>query len=370
MRNLIKELYFNSSKKIIQKKYPVPPYIILFLNDKCWTRCRHCWYNEQWQKSHLLKKGNMSFEELEKFSKNIKTIHFLSLAGGEAFLRDDIVELTKMFNSNIKISKYDIPTSGFDTDMIAAKTEKILKSNPHIPFRVDISLDGLQNTHDAIRNREGTFSNAIETLKELKKIRQKFDYFDVSLITTISADNQEEIKEIAELVEHILPDGEWMVNIVRGETRIRDERQVDLDNYLFSHSFIEKRMRNKEYSGDKAYKFGKWLTAKNHLRRKIIVNILQGQHHTGLCSAGLLALVIYNEGSVYACEMQDIPLGNLRDFGYNLSGILRRKEVGAVLKDRYMKNCICTHECFLSLSILMQPALIRKLITERIKLSF
>ena len=52
-----------------------------------------------------------------------------------------------------RLSRYQIPTSGFDTDKITRDTESLLKRLPAIPFRVDVSLDGPEGIHDEIRNR-------------------------------------------------------------------------------------------------------------------------------------------------------------------------------------------------------------------------
>ena len=49
---------------------------------------------------------------------------------GEAFSRSDIVELATMFRKTTRVGRYQIPTSGYRTDLIVESTEKILQANP------------------------------------------------------------------------------------------------------------------------------------------------------------------------------------------------------------------------------------------------
>ncbi len=46
----------------ISKFFKTPQYLILFVSDKCWMKCKHCWFNEEWKcenqfAGHLLLNG-------------------------------------------------------------------------------------------------------------------------------------------------------------------------------------------------------------------------------------------------------------------------------------------------------------------------
>ena len=62
------------------------------------------------------------------------------------------------------------------------------------------------------------------------------------------------------------------------------------------------------------------------------------------CVSGRLACVIYSDGKVTECEINNSPLGNLRDVDYDFRNLwfsARAEEVA-----RYAANgCYCTHEC-------------------------
>jgi radical SAM protein with 4Fe4S-binding SPASM domain len=347
--------------------YKTPQYLIVFASRDCWCRCAHCWYNETWKEKYL-QQDDLSFTELEKIADSIDQLRFLSFTGGEAFSRSDIVEIAQMFASKTKLKRYQIPTSGFNPDLVVSKTEQLLAQNRAIPFRVDVSLDGTEATHDHIRDTKGCYAHALSTIKELNRIKNRYSNFDVGVITTISGDNQHEITEISKIVETINPSGEWMVNIVRGNPRNPTVKTVALENYKLAQTLIEERIHKKKYSGHSGHLFASWLSAKNATRRKVICTILKGKYKGGNCAAGILGGVIYNDGSVYPCEMLSDSFGNIKDFDYNQKEIWNSSKAGTIRKLIRSRKCTCTQECFLSINLASQPKYWLDMIRERMRL--
>jgi MoaA/NifB/PqqE/SkfB family radical SAM enzyme len=353
--------------KALSRAAGTPPYIILFVSDKCRMRCKHCWYNEQWKKKNI-NNAHLSFKELQSLAGSIKRIAFLSLTGGEAFLREDIVEITEMFSKTTKLQRYQVPTSGFDTELIISSAEQMLKINRNIPFRVDVSIDGTENTHDFIRNVEGSFRQAVKTVVKLNELKKRYPYFDVGVITTVSAYNQDELAEISGIVQKTNKSGEWMVNITRGKPRDPFSADVDTEKYFEAHKIINSRINEGNYSGHGGHFLSSWLTAKNAARRKKIRSILKGECIGGGCAAGTLGGVIYIDGNVTPCEMVDQSFGNLRDFDYSLQLLWNSGKADKIRSWIQETKCLCTQECFLSLSMLIQPKCWPDIIFERIRL--
>jgi radical SAM protein with 4Fe4S-binding SPASM domain len=274
-----------------------------------------------------------------------------------------------MMTKATHIRRYDIPTSGFNTGLIVKRTERMLSCNRYIPFRVDVSIDGTSDIHDAIRGVKGAFDNAIMTVSELRRMKKSYPWFDLGIITTISSANQNKVSEISDLVKMINPDGEWMVNITRSKTRNPGAGEVNIENYIEAQRLIEDRIHEGSYKGHGGSRIGPWLSAKNAARRKKIVRIIKGSVKSGGCSAGALIGVIYSDGTVAACEMLDDSLGNIRDWDYNLEKLWRSETASKARKEIQKKKCNCTHECFLSVSMLLNPADVSSIIRERLRLA-
>lgn len=387
----IKPALYKGVTRVLARTLRSPQYLILFVSDACWMKCRHCWFNEDWKEKHLVHKAHpnqipvisdneqliktrkvdydpLTFDELEKMATSMPRLTFLSLTGGEAFIRRDIVDIVDMFSKKTKLGRYQIPTSGFVTDMIVEKAERMLKRVPNIPFRVDVSLDGTEKTHEHVRNVAGAFDRALETIRELNKLAKKYPHFDVGVITTISQYNQNEIDEIAEIALEANQQREWMVNITRGEPRDPTSINVDPDKYLHAHNIIEQKIAGDNFVGHSGHAAGSWLSAKNAVRRQIIHDTITEKQPGGGCSAGALSAVIYSDGEVYPCELLEQSFGNIRDFDYNLPRLfnsVKSDEIRAWIQDN---RCICTQECFLSMNLLIQPQHWPALLRERIRI--
>ena len=356
--NGINKFKSQSLAKFVQN----PIYIILFVSDKCWQKCSHCWYSADWKRENLEKK-NLTFDELELISKSIKRLEFLSITGGDAFLREEIVEIFDVFNKNSKIHRFDTPTSGFDPDRIILKTEQILKKLDGKPFRVDVSLDGTEEVHNSIRKNKHSYKNAVTTIKELNKLKKKHDNFDTSIITTISKTNMHEVETMAALVDDLLPTGEWMINIARPATV---DGCTASDNELLAYkkanTILEGNIKNGFHQGDKGHKFGKFLTAKNQVRREYIDKIIKGKKHGLSCSAGSLIGVIFNDGQVRPCETLPDTIANIRDFDYDLIKLWQSQKAAEIRKKIIDTKCMCSHECFLSVSLLVHGKSLLKIL--------
>lgn len=354
----------NTLARVLQ----TPAYIILFVTDVCWMRCQHCWFSEEW-KDRELTNSALTFDEYSRLADSIDRIKFLSLTGGEAFHRDDIVELATMFRRKTQLTRYQIPTSGYKTERILKATESILKANPDTPFRVDVSLDGVGEVHNTIRRIRNGYEQACNTITELNKLKQHYSHFDVGVITTISHNNQDTVEDIGAVVEKIHPEGEWMINITRGNPRDPEATNVQLSAYQKAHEIIAKRIAEGRYKGHGGHQTAKWLSAKNAVRRQIISDIMEGKRSGGRCAAGSLGGVVYSDGSVKVCEMLDTPLGNLRDFDYDLATLWNCEAAKRVRKFIQETECQCTQECFLSVSMLIQPDTWSGIVRERLKLN-
>lgn len=355
------------SFKFLSRCLRTPPYLILFVSTECWNHCKHCWYNERWMEKNL-HCPPLTIDELSRIADSIPSLRFLSLTGGEAFLRDDIVEIVGLFAGKTRLHRYEIPTSGFEPERIASLSRSMLESNKHLPFRVDISIDGAEETHDSIRRNRGSHARALRTVRELLRLKKDFAWFDVGIITTLSSENQHEVERIGALVSEINPEGEWMVNITRGLPRTPGVDVVDMEQYRRAHFIIEERMNEGSGGGHSGHWSAKWLSAKNAVRREVILEILAGSSDTGCCAAGTLAGVIYSDGTVMPCEMLDRSIGNLRDYDYDLAALWNSHAADEIRDSIRLSKCSCTHECFLSVSLLANPRYWPRIVRERIKL--
>ena len=151
IKNIAKYIYDYSRIKIGLK---TPVYIILFVSDRCNLKCRHCFW---WKgKDEFNEISLVQFEKIATSLKHpLKTLH---ITGGEPFLRDDIVDIIKIFVDKNHTKDVTISTNGILVDKIVKECKIINKIVPELS--VSVSLDGLEKFHDKMRCKKGAFKAA------------------------------------------------------------------------------------------------------------------------------------------------------------------------------------------------------------------
>ena len=166
------ENYLNTisyGKNIFIKRCVSPIYLILFVTERCNAKCKHCFVNTPGKKD--TSREELTLEEIEKIAQNMDNLLYLLPTGGEPFFREDLPEIINLFYKNNRLRNVGIPTNGSLTKTTVASVQRILSNCKNISLGVDISIDGLRERHDHIREFPGLFEKAIETYWRIKKGR-------------------------------------------------------------------------------------------------------------------------------------------------------------------------------------------------------
>lgn len=325
-----------------------PLQFIFFITSKCNLRCQHCFYLENLNQQP---KNELSLKEIEKISQSMGKLLWLSLTGGEPFLREDIVQIAEIFYRNNKFNLSTICTNGVLQDSIILSVSEICKKCKDAHLIVYVSLDGLEETHDQIRGAPGVFKKAVETIIELKKLKKDFKNMNVATITTCNAKNQKEMKSLALFLKDKIKPDSIAINLIRGKPRSSNLGEINLKNYF---DFIEIQKEGWT-TGDFSYfnLFGKILLKRKELLQKTIIsNIFNENSYLIPCRAGNISCIMNEIGDLYPCEILDKKIGNIRDVGYNFKKLWysdRAEEIRRFIKDT---NCYCTYECAITTNIL------------------
>ncbi|MDK2821236.1 MAG: Fe-coproporphyrin synthase [Clostridia bacterium] len=153
----------------------------------CNLNCRHC-YAGAIPKADS---NELNTREAKKFLDQLVDfrVPVLLLSGGEPLVRPDIFDLaTYAVDRGLRLT---LSTNGTLIDRDTAKKLKKIGIS-----YVGISLDGVEEKHDAFRGRKGSFNAALEGIRNCLAIDQR-----VGLRFTISKANVDQLKEIFYLIK-------------------------------------------------------------------------------------------------------------------------------------------------------------------------
>ena len=319
-----------------------PTFIIFFVTNKCNANCKHCFYQPNLNKSY----NEISLEEIEKIAHSLKNNNTILLTGGEPFLRDDLLDICRVFYNYGKTKKIRIATNGYFTDRIISISEKLLQDN--IALDIQVSLDAIGGMHDQLRGLDGLFAKATETLTKLIALKKRVKRFRISTIATITKTNYDKLENLSNYIKEKF-DLELDLALVREpgvgvynlDSDYRSASLVLKDNLKLPDYDTLKNILSKRYSSKKCNLSNDFAALVKEIELSIIFEAKRPPFN---CCAGITDAVIYPNGEVSSCETLK-SFARLQDYDYNLYKLWNSTEMKQARKKK--KSCYCMHPCHL-----------------------
>ncbi len=346
-----------------------PIHLTFFVTRRCNMKCPFCFYllNKDREIENESNSAELSIDEIEKISSSMKKLLWLAFSGGEIFLRPDIVEITDIFYKNNKPAIILFPTNGLLTEVIKEKIETILNRCKKSTVVVKLSVDGSEGLHDSLRGRQGSFRKAIETYGALQGFAEKYPNFELGINTVFCAANQNAMEEIIGLANTMKNIKTHTVSLIRGDISDKMLTEIDIEKYLETIDKLEANLKNKK-AAVYSFRGARIKAAQDILQRRLIYQTILQQKRLVPCYAGRLNLVLTENGNVYPCEILAESFGNVREYDYDMTKVIRSKKALKTLKLIKNRGCYCTHECYMMTNILFNPFLYPYILKEYFEL--
>jgi MoaA/NifB/PqqE/SkfB family radical SAM enzyme len=334
--------------------------VFLFITSSCNSKCKTCFYHD-FLNSHQ----DMTFEQIKKMSETAPQFNKLWLSGGEPFMRDELVEIIKLFYDNNKIKEISLPTNGLLTERIVEKTGQLLEQCPGMRILLNFSLDGIGATHDRIRGVPGNFKKTIRTMELIKEKYSGNRDLIVNVATVITPEGYNEAFDLGVYLLKKDLIATQFFEIVRGDPKdphtkdLTPEEVKALRKKVYPLIAEQANRLFKHFKGTKREIAKKYFLGYVRFINNIQDANLQGPHHWGMnCTAGETTFVLDHNGDFRSCEMRP-PIGNMKDYDYDLSKALyseaMKKEIDEIGGGK-KANCWCTHGCWITSSTKYSPS--------------
>lgn len=331
-----------------------------FVTSACDARCAHCFYRVNTPSREL------TLDEIARTAQSLGALRFLLISGGEPFLRKDLPEIVERYFRATSCANVSIPTNGLRTGEILVAVRSICAISPALSVSLSVSLDGFGDLHDRLRGVPGAYEAALLTLAGAKGLRAECPNLSVGVISTLTGENQAELERFAEFIfTEFCPDSHTL-NLWRGAGPGARPAGVTPETYLALNLKLSSLYAGAGGRGGLFSLRGhkrRMRDGINRLRCGYIERVWREGRFVTDCHAAEREAVLAEDGRVFPCELMfDRPLGNVRDFDYDLTRLLR----GAVAREfvawRRDEKCYCTHECNTrTLLLLHAPTLLRAL---------
>ena len=150
---------------------------------RCNARCTMCSRYRQPSKPE----EELTLDTIRKLPR----MYFTNITGGEPFLREDLKEIVRELRK--KSDRIVISTNGYFTDRIL----DLCREFPDVGIR--ISIEGLEETNNAIRGLDDGFNRGLSTLRRLKEMGMK----DIGFGVTVQDKNAPDLLPLYRLAEEL-----------------------------------------------------------------------------------------------------------------------------------------------------------------------
>ncbi|WP_372527727.1 heme d1 biosynthesis radical SAM protein NirJ [Piscinibacter sp.] len=171
---------------VVNERTPRGPVVIWNLIRRCNLTCAHC-YALSADHDYA---GELSFDEVSRVMDDLKSFHVpvLILSGGEPLMRADLFEIA----ARAKRLSFYVGLSTNGTLIDAAMADHVAAQGFDY---VGISLDGLRDTHDRFRRKQGAFDASLAAVRLLRERGVK-----VGLRYTMTAMNAADLPALLQLM--------------------------------------------------------------------------------------------------------------------------------------------------------------------------
>src|SRR5581483_4456531 len=182
---------------VVSKVKPIRPTVLIYnCTFVCDARCQMC---NNWTRGN--RKEDMTLAQLDGvFNHRFwGAIENLNISGGEPTTRNDLPEMVEMFQRRLpRLRKIGVNTTGLTPQRAIPMLTRIAKfcADHDLLFSARVSLDGIGDVHNQVRDVKRGFDKACQTIEAMQKLAGELPSFQFGIASPIFATNMEDAEHI------------------------------------------------------------------------------------------------------------------------------------------------------------------------------
>lgn len=282
---------------------PIYPTVLIFhCTFVCDARCEMC---SNWTRGN--RKEDMSLDDIRRtFSDPLwKHIEIANVSGGEPTTRNDLVEICEILLDSLpRLRKFGINTTGLTPARGIPMLTKIaeLCHKRGVIFSTRVSIDGVGDMHDQVRNVKRGFDKAGESIRAMRELQKRIP-FNFGISTTIFSMNLDDAENILAWARNEKLD--IVFNMVRFTEPMLGN--ADLAETCKPVGPEEERMR--QFFLDRV-RVDPLLDGQNYIYMHYADMISNGYHRLAPCPFQTQGIMLNPNGDLFFCENSEV-VGNV-----------------------------------------------------------
>ncbi len=305
---------------------PTLPYKLeLMTTFACESRCKTCLIWSRYIQHPEDRARELDAAKFGQIAASVRSsVRWVSFTGGEVTDRDDFVDIVKGVVDAVgdRLSLINITTNGLNVERTRAVFAKVAAVTRGIPTFVTLSLDGTEDTYNAVRGVPG-FHSVRASMAALRELGKDEPHLRTGYEATISALNAHNLEDLFEV----------MVEAGERPTFTQSSNALQLTSGLIDVDVRKQGPAVREALA-RAYELVRVKTPLD-LAPKLYLALVKRWFATGqapvACSGGHATLTIDPYGEVLQCNTRGTALADLKDYDFDLAAMVRSPEFMAAL---------------------------------------
>jgi MoaA/NifB/PqqE/SkfB family radical SAM enzyme len=312
----------------------LPVNLTVSVTYSCPSRCKTC---DIWQK----KADDLSCDEYAKIFPTLgKVPTWVTVSGGDQFLRADLPEVIRLIRTQIEPSIINLPMNGLVTERIFTLLPKIASLSSGAQLVLNLSVDEIGDSHDELRGAPGNFEKLLEVAELIHDLKRTYPHVVLGVHTVISKFNVHRIAEIERQARaQFRPDSyiaEVAENRVELGTMDKDIAPTPGDYRRAVHHLQERIRSHRSF-----HPVARLVESLRLEYYDLAGTILEEKRQVIDCYAGWASAHLAPDGHLWGCCVRAESLGNLRDYGYDFPTVWHGPVANAFRDSVRHHACAC-----------------------------
>jgi sulfatase maturation enzyme AslB (radical SAM superfamily) len=284
---------------------PIHPTVLIFhCTFVCDARCEMCF---NWKRGD--RAADMSLADIDQvFSSGLwKHIENANISGGEPTTRNDLVDIARLMLDRFpRLRKLGLNTTGLTPHRAIPMLTEIVKlcNQRNVIFSTRVSIDGVGEMHNQVRQVKRGFEKANETIRAMQALQKEYS-FNFGISTTIFSMNLDDAENILAWAK------KEKLDIVFNMVRFTEPMLGNASLAETSTPVGEEEERMRQFFLDRV-RMDSMLDGQNLVYMHYADMIANGYHRLAPCPFQTQGVMLNPDGGLFFCENSEV-VGNVRE---------------------------------------------------------
>jgi MoaA/NifB/PqqE/SkfB family radical SAM enzyme len=312
----------------------LPVNLTVSVTYSCPSRCATC---DIWQK----KVDDLSVDEYGRIFPTLEKVPvWVTLSGGDQFVRSDLDEVVRLVVTQIEPSIVNIPMNGVITERIFQLLPKIAHHTSGKQLVLNLSVDEIGAAHDAIRGAERNYEKLLGVAELIHDLKKTYPHVVLGVHTVISKRNVHRIPEIEREARAAFRPDSYIAEVAENRVELKTmEKDITPSPADFRRAVAH--LANVIESHRSGHPVARLVESLRLEYYELAARVLEEQRQVIDCYAGWASAQLAPDGHVWGCCVRAESVGNVRDHGYDFRTVWFGAQADAFRASVKAHSCAC-----------------------------